>query len=143
MANYSIYRTVVSQLLEGQEQLPSLPTITWDIRRALSNPNTSVHQLAQLVARDPSLAALLLKHASSPLFHTGSQPQHLDDIINLGLYHSLKAKKSVMSLPDIQVLSGYRKLQPPFNTTNENGELILVVNGMHQIAELKASFALR
>ena len=33
-SDYSIYRRVVSQLMQGQEQLPSLPTLTLDIRRA-------------------------------------------------------------------------------------------------------------
>lgn len=36
-SDYSIYRRVVSQLMQGQEQLPSLPTLTLDIRRALSD----------------------------------------------------------------------------------------------------------
>lgn len=34
-SDYSIYRQVVSQLMEGQEQLPSLPSITLEIRSAL------------------------------------------------------------------------------------------------------------
>ena len=35
-SDYAIYRQLVSQLLAGEEQLPSLPSITLEIRRALS-----------------------------------------------------------------------------------------------------------
>lgn len=53
----SIYRRVVSQLMQGQEQLPSLPTLTLDIRRALSDGKVGVAALARLIGRDPALAA--------------------------------------------------------------------------------------
>ena len=39
VSDYSIYRRVVSQLMQGEEQLPSLPSITLDIRRALGDPD--------------------------------------------------------------------------------------------------------
>ncbi|PTT72821.1 hydrolase, partial [Pseudomonas sp. HMWF010] len=82
-SDYSIYRRAVSQLMLGEEQLPSLPTITLDIRRALSNPKLTINQLAALIGRDPALSALLMKHASSALFRQAIAPKNLRDVITL------------------------------------------------------------
>ncbi|BAN46115.1 HDOD domain-containing protein [Metapseudomonas resinovorans] len=99
-SDYSIYRRVVTQLMNGEEQLPSLPMITLDIRRALADPNVSVIRLKQLISKDPALSALLMKHASSILLRSSQPPKTLDDVIRmLGLQevdritlaHSLKS----------------------------------------------------
>jgi HD-like signal output (HDOD) protein len=82
-SDYSIYRRVVSQLMQGQEQLPSLPTLTLDIRRALSDGQVGVAALARLIGRDPALAALLMKHASSALYRHPVAPRTLQDVIML------------------------------------------------------------
>ena len=82
-SDYSIYRRVVSQLMQGQEQLPSLPSLTLDIRRALSDGQTSTGALARLVSRDPALAALLMKHASCALYRHPLPPKTLQDVIAL------------------------------------------------------------
>jgi HD-like signal output (HDOD) protein len=82
-SDYSIYRRVVTQLMQGQEQLPSLPTLTLDIRRALSDGQVSMGALARLVSRDPALAALLMKHASCALYRHPVAPRTLQDVIVL------------------------------------------------------------
>lgn len=82
-SDYSIYRRVVSQLMQGQEQLPSLPTLTLDIRRALSDGQVNMGVLARLVSRDPALAALLMKHASCALYRHPVAPHTLQDVITL------------------------------------------------------------
>lgn len=85
-SDYSIYRRVVSQLMQGEEQLPSLPTITLDIRRALGDPNIARNTLVRLISRDPALSALLMKHASSALYRHARAPKTLHDVIGvLGL----------------------------------------------------------
>jgi HD-like signal output (HDOD) protein len=83
VSEYAIYRRVVSQLMQGEEQLPSLPTITLDIRRSLVEPQTTITQLVKLVSRDPALSALLMKHACSALHRQSRQPQSLHDVIQL------------------------------------------------------------
>ncbi|MGB4075783.1 HDOD domain-containing protein [Pseudomonas sp.] len=82
-SDYSIYRRVVSQLMQGQEQLPSLPTITLDIRRALGNPDVSLGALVRLIGRDPALSAMLMKHASSALYRHTCAPKTLHEVISL------------------------------------------------------------
>lgn len=82
-SDYSIYRRVVSQLMLGEEQLPSLPALTLDIRRALSDGQVSIGVLARLIGRDPALAALLMKHAASALYRHPVAPRTLQDVIVL------------------------------------------------------------
>lgn len=69
--------------MSGNEQLPSLPSITFEIRRALEQPDISFLSLSKLIAKDPSLAALLLKCASSPQFSNHQSPQNLFDVVRI------------------------------------------------------------
>lgn len=82
-SEYSIYRRVVSQLMQGEEQLPSLPAITLDIRRALGDPSISLSALVRLIGRDPALSALLMKQASSALYRHTRVPKTLHEVIAL------------------------------------------------------------
>jgi HD-like signal output (HDOD) protein len=82
-SHYSIYRQLVTQLLHDQEQLPSLPMITLEVRRALNDDNVSIATLVRLIGRDPALSALLMKHASSPLYRQAAPPKSLHEVISL------------------------------------------------------------
>lgn len=97
---FRIYQDAIEQLKNNEEQLPSLPTITLEIRKAVKDPNISHHQLSNIIAKDPSLTAILLKHASSSFYRTVEKPKNLQDVIgriglsaidNLVLSHSLKS----------------------------------------------------
>ena len=83
VSEYSIYRRVVSQLMQGEEQLPSLPAITLDIRRALGDAQVPMTALVRLISRDPALSALLMKHASCALYRHSHAPKTLSDVIVL------------------------------------------------------------
>lgn len=82
-ADYSVYREVVAQLMAGDERLPSLPIITHEVRRTLDKPNASFVSLSRVIAKDPSLSALLLKYVSTAAVYHGTQPQNLLDVIRL------------------------------------------------------------
>jgi HD-like signal output (HDOD) protein len=114
-SDYSIYRKVVTQLMNGEEQLPSLPMITLDIRRALADPNVSVARLKQVISRDPALSALLMKHASSIVFRSTQPPRTLEDVIRMlglqevdriTLVHSLKSLFTLHSVAHKQLFVG-------------------------------------
>ncbi|MFC5695023.1 HDOD domain-containing protein [Pseudomonas sp. GCM10022186] len=114
-SDYSIYRKVVTQLMNGEEQLPSLPMITLEIRRALADPNVSVARLKQVISRDPALSALLMKHASSIMFRSTQPPKTLEDVIRLlglqevdriTLVHSLKSLFTLHSAAHKQLFIG-------------------------------------
>lgn len=82
-SDYAIYRQVVTQLMSGEEQLPSLPAITLEIRRALSDPEVTLSQLNRLISRDPALSAILMKYASSALLRTQLPPKSLLDVLRV------------------------------------------------------------
>ncbi|MEX6502926.1 HDOD domain-containing protein [Pseudomonas zhanjiangensis] len=82
-SDYSVYRQVVSQLLNDQEQLPSLPMLTLEIRRALATPEVSMARLHGLIGKDPALSALLVKYAASPLQRTRVMPRTLQDVLRV------------------------------------------------------------
>lgn len=100
-ADYSVYREVVAQLMSGNEQLPSLPSITLEIRRALEQPGISFLSLSKIIAKDPSLSALLLKYASSAELHAHASPQNLFEVVRLlgmGQVEHITMVHSVQSL---------------------------------------------
>lgn len=97
---YVVYRSVIQRVLNDEEHLPSLPSITLKIRHALADDNTTTESLAQMIGKDPALSALLMKTASSPLYRTLEQPQAIRDVIallgmqtigNLTMLHSVRS----------------------------------------------------
>jgi HD-like signal output (HDOD) protein len=99
-SSYAVFQSVISQTLQDKEQLPSLPALTLKIRQAVSNPNVDHQLLSDLIIKDPSLTAIILKCASSPLYKTQQLPNTLRDTIallgletvnNLIMAHSLNS----------------------------------------------------
>ena len=106
-ADYSVYREVVAQLMAGDERLPSLPIITHEVRRTLDRPDASFISLSRVIAKDPSLSALLLKYVSSAALYHGAHPQNLLDVIRLlgfaqvqriTMVHTVKSLFAIQSL---------------------------------------------
>lgn len=81
--DFAVYREVISQVIQGQERLPSLPAITIKLRSATQDPTISNAKLAQLIMRDPSLSALILKTANCSLYRRAASAKTLSDAINL------------------------------------------------------------
>jgi HD-like signal output (HDOD) protein len=106
-SNYSLYRDVIRDLLSGKEQLPSLPSITFEIRKAMEQQDLSMMELSRLLAKDAELSAILLKYASSPLVGSQTPPNSLIDVIRLlgmnqveriTMVHSVKSLFSAYSV---------------------------------------------
>jgi HD-like signal output (HDOD) protein len=81
--NYNIYSIVINQVMRDQEQLPSLPSLTLKIRTAVADPDVCHKALAELISLDPSLCAILMKIAASPLYRTQVPAQSIQDVIAL------------------------------------------------------------
>jgi HD-like signal output (HDOD) protein len=112
---FYIYQDAIEKMQSNEDQLPSLPTITLEIRNATSNPNISATHLSTLIAKDPSLTAILMKHASSAFYRTADKPKNLHDVIgrlgmrtveNITLIHSIK---SLFVLRDHQLKNLYKQ----------------------------------
>lgn len=83
LSHYSVYRTVIEQVMRGTESLPSLPSITIKVRQELSSPNTTNRRLAEIIEKDPALCALIVKNASNPYFNTAAKPKDLEGILRI------------------------------------------------------------
>ena len=98
---YNVYKTVVKDFINNEEQLPSLPSITLKIRQAIADPNTNNAYIAKLIQLDPSLSALLLRQAASPVYRRQVPPRTIDTIlsmIGLPALESIVMQHSVKSL---------------------------------------------
>ena len=62
---FGFVRSLASELSGGHIDLPSFPEIALQVRRVLSDPNTSVQQIVRVVGSEPALAARLLRIANS------------------------------------------------------------------------------
>ncbi len=111
-SDYQIYRQVISQVMQNQEQLPSLPSITLQLRAALRDANCSPARLTQMVMQDPSLAAMIMKTANSALYTRPAQAHTLSDAMrmlgtetlhDLVMFHSVKSL-FVMRTPGLKKL---------------------------------------
>ncbi|RYZ82362.1 MAG: HDOD domain-containing protein, partial [Moraxellaceae bacterium] len=98
--------------MNGEEQLPGLPSITLDIRRALGESGTSMASLSKLIARDPSLTTILLKYAPSVMLHTHMPPQTLFDVIRVLGMAQVERITMVHSVKSLFTLhsAGHKKL---------------------------------
>ncbi len=99
MSQYEVYTSVIQRVLQDEECLPSLPSITLKIRQAIADDSATVRQLVSLIRTDPGLSALLMKSASSPLYKTASPVKTLDGVValigmdavnNLVMLHSVR-----------------------------------------------------
>lgn len=105
-ADYGVYKAVIADIMAGKEELPSLPKITFDIRRAMADKDLSLQDLSQILAKDAALSAILLKYASSPLIANPTPPQTMLEVVRLlglnqveriTMVHSVKSLFSIYS----------------------------------------------
>lgn len=101
---YAVYRTVIKHVLSDSERLPSLPTITLKIRKAVGESNTTAASLAQLVGKDPALSALLIKSASCPLFRRPVAPKTLTEVVALLGFEAVQSLVMLHSVRSLFVL---------------------------------------
>ncbi len=69
--------TALPDLLARADTLPSLPAVAVEVLRLTRDDASTLDELADVISRDPVLAAKLLELASSPLFR-GPGPELLD-----------------------------------------------------------------
>jgi HD-like signal output (HDOD) protein len=55
-------------LVNGIDQLVTLPTIYFEIRRIIESPNSTIADVAGAISTDPALSAKLLRIVNSPLY---------------------------------------------------------------------------
>jgi len=93
-------------LAGGALEVPSLPEVALKIRRALSEEDVSIGEIARLIGTDPALAARMLRVANSAMFYRGSRPiTNLKDAVSqLG---QKMVRNVALSFAAQQVFIGY------------------------------------
>ncbi len=95
-----VFGTILQNLKDNSEHLPSIPSVCIRVKKALANPNTNVQCLTKLIARDPALSAFLIKAGTSPAYRSGPTNPSLDQVVrflgfetikNLVVLHSVKS----------------------------------------------------
>ncbi|NEX21186.1 HDOD domain-containing protein [Thiorhodococcus mannitoliphagus] len=76
-------KPTLNSLVKSTGQLLAIPRVVGEIMRLLDDPNSSQAQLAQLLAQDPALVAIVLRLANSPAFATARTVDSVDRAIML------------------------------------------------------------
>jgi putative nucleotidyltransferase with HDIG domain len=74
MSMLQFIETLGQELSNGDLQLPSFPDAVLNIRKLLSDPNTTISKVAQAVRSEPVFAARLFKMANSVLLRRSDTP---------------------------------------------------------------------
>lgn len=80
----------LSKELCSLDDLPALPHVALRILENIKNPDTSMHQLAEILAMDPPLSAKVLNVVNSPFFGLSRKITNLPHAVNLLGEESLK-----------------------------------------------------
>lgn len=83
--NKAVSLDMVIRKLQRLHQLPPMPETAVRIMHLTSDPDSSVFQLAELIERDPSLAAQVMRYARSALFNYRGELSSIKDAVNIVL----------------------------------------------------------
>tara|TARA_R110001592_G_scaffold324870_3_gene604653 strand:- start:56792 stop:58198 length:1407 start_codon:yes stop_codon:yes gene_type:complete len=75
----------ITRKLQRLHQLPPMPETAVRIMHLTSDPDSNVFQLAELIERDPSLAAQVMRYARSALFAYRGELSSVKDAVNIVL----------------------------------------------------------
>ncbi|AJQ97012.1 HDOD domain-containing protein [Gynuella sunshinyii] len=79
----NVYRSVIQQVMADPAQLPSLPASTFELRKAVQNPDLGNEALAAICSRDPGFVALLVSAVASPLYNRAHPPSTVSAIVGV------------------------------------------------------------
>jgi HD-like signal output (HDOD) protein len=100
--------------LQTIEQLPTLPEVAYQILNITNRPMLSIHELREIVERDPAISSRVLSVVNSAFFGFPARTDALDEaIMRIGLENvkSIAMGISVMSMfGDIKITDTYRRL---------------------------------
>jgi HD-like signal output (HDOD) protein len=71
------------KILKEIDQLPTFPKAIQDIQAAIDKPNSSIQDIAEMIKRDISLSANILRLSNSASFRRGNKVETLDRAIQL------------------------------------------------------------
>ncbi len=100
----------VEKILENFDEFPTLPTIYSNLLECISNPRSTVNDVAQIISKDQSAALKVLKSVNSPLYGISKKVETIKDaVFHLG-FHEIKNLVVALS-----VVSTFKNLKPTKN----------------------------
>lgn len=107
MSLQPINHAVVRDCLNKRQNLPTLPHTFASIVAAISDPNSSLLDLAELIACDPTLTANILRIANSSFMALREPVEDLPTaILNLGVFEIRRAALSVGAFEVFKLKAG-------------------------------------
>jgi len=103
-----------SSIIESIKSLPPLSKTITDINMVYASEDSSIHDLAKVVERDPMIVANLLKAANSPLYGFGKEIRNASQAVTLfgmSLTRSIAVGNSIRKLLNVDM--------KPYNITSE------------------------
>ncbi|DAB30911.1 MAG TPA: histidine kinase [Sulfurimonas sp. UBA12504] len=103
-----------SSIIESIKSLPPLSKTITDINMVYANEDSSIHDLAKVIERDPMIVANLLKAANSPLYGFGKEIRNATQAVTLfgmSLTRSIAVGNSIRKLLNVDM--------KPYNITSE------------------------
>ncbi|MBF0559845.1 MAG: HDOD domain-containing protein [Nitrospirae bacterium] len=90
-------KELLHKLLFEDVDIPSMPEIATKILAALEDKHSSVHKIANLVLKDQSLTANILRIANTPYYQTGKHVTKINDaIMSLGMHNLIPLISIIM-----------------------------------------------
>ncbi|MEG8947291.1 HDOD domain-containing protein [Rosettibacter firmus] len=84
---------VIKKIIEGVNNLPTLPTIYTTLSEAMENPNTTKEELAKIISTDQAASFKILKVANSPFYGLRGR---VDTITQALLYLGFNEVKNIV-----------------------------------------------
>ena len=108
-STFAFVQTLAAELSQGTVKLPSYPDAALRVQRALSDPNSSIGRITEIVSSEPSLAARLVGMANSAAYHN---EQPLVDVHSAIARLGCNAVRSAAMAFAVGQLRGAAELRP-------------------------------
>ncbi|MDF3818934.1 HDOD domain-containing protein [Leptospira sp. 96542] len=83
IAKTNVHVEKIDKIVAEIDNLPTFPKTIQDIQTAIDKPNSSITQIAEMIKKDVSLSANILKLSNSAAFRRGGRVESLDRAIQL------------------------------------------------------------
>ena len=88
----------ITSMLRGAKKLPTLPGVAMKILEAVKQEETSLKEIADILSRDPSLSAEVLKAINSPFYGLSTKVTSVSHAVNLLGINTVKSLALSFSL---------------------------------------------
>jgi HD-like signal output (HDOD) protein len=112
--------------------LPAMPSIYYELIRALEDPESSYNEVVDILAKDAVISAKILQMANSPLFRENSVAQIIDLLQAITVLGTERIKAAVLSH---QVFGNYTQVPEYFHPGSLQQHRWDTANGAFQIAQ--------